>query len=136
MATVGELPWQAQGGVRFGDDARQDLESISRRIRTFAESGLERRQREDIMSELIGADKRVFLGFAFYQQYMEVLITREGRRSLQVFGTAFETSKSDMEVISAKVRAAFTLGNYDPICLENLKCVEFFDAYSRSLITI
>jgi hypothetical protein len=136
--TVGELPWQNPNGVAFGDVERTDLENLSARIRTFAEQVAEKETIDKIRLELLSGRKHVFLGFAYYRQNMELLTTGK-QLATRVFGTVLDTSSSDGEVISDKICTAFSLDrnseNMRPR-LEDLRCKAFFDAYSRSLVSI
>lgn len=138
--SVGQLPWQGRTGgsrVDFGGDASGgNLLQLADGIKTFTEgTDPESSEIKEIRSKIKEANTILFLGFAYHSRNLDLLKSEPhpDPRSVRYFGTAFGMSKSDSElVLEDLVRVASAVP--DRIVLRNdLKCVQFFREYWRSL---
>jgi len=86
----------------------------------------------------------VFLGFAYYKQYMALLKPQRSRRTKQVYGTAYKMSDNDVSEVVDELYEFFpdveTMHQMassvlrSNVKVENkLTCSELFDHYAKSL---
>jgi hypothetical protein len=82
-----------------------------------------------------GAGSVVFLGFAFYEQNMELINPIIPTKAKRIFATAWGISPSDCEVVKEQILQTFDRKpQHLKIELRNsLKCAHLFREYSRSL---
>jgi hypothetical protein len=52
---------------------------------------------------VVGAERLVFLGFAYGEQNMALLKPPKPMKRIRVYGTALGLSKSDREVVATKI---------------------------------
>jgi hypothetical protein len=135
--TIGRLPWQNGDGptVAFGGERERiynDLGAMSEQIKTFTERLEEGVLLDAIQNDVQEADAIVFLGFAYYDQNMELLTPKTPSRSRRVLGTVYGVSKSDQEVIREQI-ATRKITTSGTIHLYEGKCVGLFDEYWRTL---
>lgn len=129
---VGKLPWQS-GKIAFGANPNPvQLLEVAQGLRTFTE------QIDENSAELVStrntlreAKRVVFLGFAFHQQNVSLLmpsnVTMPMRTS--VYGTSLGLSHSDAREVSTQLSNLFQC----EARLENVKSAELFGEYWRSL---
>ena len=136
---VGQLPWQTSGhGIGFGEEITdRNLLELSQNIKTFSE-GTEPGSSEIIeMHETIKkASKIVFLGFSFEAINMKLLspdIDPKNKNLVECFGTTYGMSESDKDAISLQIDTLFHPRSYNDVMLEDMKCVDLFGHYSKSL---
>lgn len=133
---VGRLPWQQGEGpsVDFGAGGPQQLANVAQQVRTFTERVEEGTQLVAMREAVSGADRIVFLGFAFHRQNIE-LIVQQIQPHTQIVATAYKISESDQGVINDELRTAFEI--HDPtdprVTLASLTCSQFFQEYWRTL---
>lgn len=134
---VGRLPWQAGTGpsVGFGECRAKNLAEVAQQIRTFTEQVEEGTALEELRSSVSGADRIIFLGFAFHRQNVE-LISQKVQAHTEIVATAFGISRSDKSVIEDELEKAFEfegLLNEGRIELAEMKCANFFHEYWRTI---
>lgn len=84
---------------------------------------------------MAGADRVVFLGFAFHRQNVE-LITEKMPEHSELVATAYQISDSDKSVIGDELGKAFghEFAMHDTrIKLADMTCAQFFKEYWRTL---
>lgn len=138
---LGDLPWKGQGkSTQFGvkPNGRQ-LIDIASNLKTFTE-GTDANHSDilAIRAALHSAEKVAYLGFSFNSQNLELLYGSEspkpGQRRVDIFGTAYGMSASNVEVI-AKELSKFGNSFSEFIHLErDHTCAQLLDDYSRSLM--
>lgn len=104
--TVGVLPWQGNHApaIAFGGTPHgAQLLSLSRLIKTFTESVDPSHSEIVAIQALVrSAEKLVILGFAFYQQNMDLLwpgVAQNRSNRGNCYATAFGISASDLEIV-------------------------------------
>jgi hypothetical protein len=119
------------GGNEYG----LKLLPIARQIKTFTERLEDDGALAAIRNEVAEAEVVVFLGFAFYEQNMELINPSSQTKAKRVFATAYGISPSDCEVVKKEILQKFDRKpQHLKIELRNsLKCVDLFREYSRSL---
>lgn len=133
--SVGRLPWQTGDGAaaNYGEDAEPGLLlELSRAILTFSEQ-VDRAHHSTMIDQLGRAKTVVFLGFGFLEQNMQ-LLELEGFHSVdRVYATALGFSRSDCDVITARIREIL-LDELVSVELRNdLTAAQLFGEYSRSI---
>jgi hypothetical protein len=134
---AGRLPWQ-QGdapSVSFGGGSPQQVADVAQQVRTFTERVEEGDELASIRATMAGADRVVFLGFAFHRQNVE-LIAQKMQDHSELVATAYQISKSDKSVIEDELGKAFEhdfMMNDTRIKLEDMTCAQFFNEYWRTL---
>lgn len=134
--SVGLLPWQdTQSPVHFGNPREWEVNpwDAAKRIKTFTE-GVGSNEHTAIQKALFEANMVIFLGFGFHHLNMSLLTPSQGNASAfegakRYFGTVFERSKSDREIIQSKVEALCHVRGSLRIDLAPVKCVTLFDEY-------
>ena len=84
---------------------------------------------------LAGADRVVFLGFAFHRQNVD-LLAQKTQDHTELIATAYQISKSDKSVIEVELGKAFEhefVMQDTRIQLANMTCAQFFKEYWRTL---
>jgi hypothetical protein len=134
--SVGRLPWQTNAGpsVTFGNENAQELAAVSQQIITFTERKEEKDVLQRIKAAVSGAQRIVFLGFAFHRQNVELLAS-EILDSATVLATSIGISKSDTDVIATELAKAFSIANDGRrrIDLTGSDCNGLFRDYWRTL---
>lgn len=136
---VGNLPWQGNQSVEFGAEIDSlALLNIANQIKTFTE-GTDP-QSSDILAirnHVNKADTIVFLGFAYHELNMELLLPDSSTPDLSklrsCFGTAKQISDHNCEIIKNRLKA-FYKRNVNYLIINNkLDCNHLFEEYWRSL---
>lgn len=133
-------PYGVAGDLRsvpLGGMASARILSVAQGIRTFTEQVADDEALTSIKGCLAGADRIVFLGFAFHRQNMKLLSTPT-QDHVEVIATAVGISSSDQAVIQREVVESFYLhdGTVAPelhVELVEQKCSEFFRDNWRTL---
>jgi hypothetical protein len=146
--TVAELPWQNnQEGVPFGHTAnRATMKLMGSRIRTYTEQIEDDGVLKTIREEVMLADTLVFLGFSYHPENMKLLNPGKECATTQIFGTAFDISDSNREIVLDDIRNLIGKSLrqnrmrdgihpfvWEPIYIHNLECSKLIQEYSRSL---
>ena len=137
---VGPLPWQnAKSSVAFGENelGRYDLFEGVHQIKTFAE-GTDPQSSEivAIRNEFTGAARVVFLGFAYHEINMDLLMSDNpmaGSSNIRCFGTAYEISRDDCERIAGTLKGFFRTAKANVCIRDDVKCAGLFHEYWKSL---
>ena len=134
---VGFLPWQSNGGVRFGDGMGADLLSISKEIKIFTERMDDKEKLDEIKNAVSDSEILVFLGFAYHEQNLDLIKPHNYSRTRRIFGTATGISSIDQNTIKRDLRSmikheAEDITNLDIKILE-VTCEGFFEKVSRTL---
>jgi hypothetical protein len=137
---VGALPYFTEvKPIRYGEEiSPSELLEISRQIRTFTESTVDDATETERMREVIfETELLVFLGFAFHPLNVKLLLPNiaPGGRNYKkrVLGTAYGSSKSDLQVISEDLVSRYNCDRSRVDLRNELKCDELFREYSRTL---
>ncbi|HOU84566.1 MAG TPA: hypothetical protein PLA54_05315 [Spirochaetota bacterium] len=136
---VGSLPFENKNHVNFGSQINSDqLLHLSTQIKTFTEStNIEYSQIKEIRNSVRGAERVIFLGFAYHPQNLDLLFNSHARyipisKKLKTyFGTTYDISESNKIVIENEI----TKLNKSDIKIHfiNQKCSNLFKEYWRSL---
>lgn len=136
---VGSLPWQGvDNGIEFGHEpSGGGLLLLAAQIKTFTEgTDVHSSKVNAIRSNLRGAQRLVFLGFASHKLNLDILVPAAssappiGRR---VLATAHGISDSDVSVISGDLATRGVLITQDIQIRNDLTCSQLFREYSRTL---
>lgn len=134
---AGRLPWQVghAPSVGFGGGSPQQLADVAQQVRTFTERVDEGEELAAMRATLAGADRVVFLGFAFHRQNVE-LISQKMQDHSELVATAYKISESDKSVIEDELGKAFEhefVMHDTRIRLADMTCAQFFKEYWRTL---
>ena len=134
---AGRLPWQKGDApsVRFGEGSPQQLADVAHQVRTFTERVQEGDELAAMRATMAGADRVVFLGFAFHRQNVELLAQKMQDHS-ELLATAYQISKSDKSVIEGELGKAFKhelVMSDMRVQLADMTCAQFFKDYWRTL---
>jgi hypothetical protein len=134
---AGRLPWQRGDApsVGFGEGSPQQLADVAQQVRTFTERVEEGDELAAMRATMAGADRVVFLGFAFHRQNVELLAQKMQDHS-ELVATAYQISNSDKSVIEDELGKAFEheFAMQDTrIQLADMTCSQFFKEYWRTL---
>jgi len=140
---VGALPWQCEKSkdytqaVNFGSELEPNkLLEVAQKIKTFTE-GTDPNSSEisSIRNNVVNADNIVFLGFAYHELNMELLMPNNfamnSAKFHWCFGTAKEISDANCETIRTELESFYKSVKLN-IC-NNLDCYQLFKEYWRSL---
>ncbi len=140
---VGTLPWMGHTGDRntindFGEDISSNkLLSLSKKIKTFTE-GMNPDSSDilEIHNNIKGANKFVFLGFAFNELNMKLLTPKYTTGSVyksarKCFATTFGISDSDKNIVKQQIKDL--LFNKLDVNMRKITCFELFNEYKRGL---
>ena len=140
--TVGSLPWHPLlPGLPFGaQPSADDLERLAGQIKTFAE-GTDPTASDvaKIRNRVVRADNLIFLGFAYHPQNLKLLRqpveipTIERGRKVRCFGTGYEISVFDHEVIESNLRTLSRAPMSVEIAPLTSTCRDFFNDYRQTL---
>ena len=135
---TGRLPWRpGEGeGVDFGSSGAKELANVAQQIRTFTEQIEEGERLEAMRTAIAGADRIVFLGFAFHRQNV-ALIKADIDDHTEVLATTLGISDPDQGVIENELAEAFgyaaDTASLNRAQLAPMSCNEFFKEYWRTL---
>jgi hypothetical protein len=142
---VGSLPWQdiqENQAVKYGANPNpKKLLHFSSQIKTFTE-GTDPKSSQilSIRNNMFKADKIVFLGFAFHDLNMEIIMPDSSRvdpyKRLLILGTAYGISESNCKMIISKIFGLFRRTSMDINDIHinsQLNCSGLFKEYWRNL---
>lgn len=134
---VGALPWisPSNGNIAYGATPNhQQLIEISKLLRTFTEgTDPSVSDIDSIRATIAGAERLLFLGFAFHELNLDLLFSGSTSKTTRVFATALNISNSNCEQIKNELTDK-TKHHQGFIYIRNdLTCSELFVEYSRSL---
>lgn len=136
---VGSLPWQSDQSVAFGAELHpQELLNLTHQIKTFTEStDPQSKEILAIRNNVNKADPIVFLGFAYHELNMKLLMPDSSTPNLSkarsCFGTAKRISDHNCGMIKDQLKA-FYKGSVNYLIINNnLDCNRLFKEYWRSL---
>ena len=138
--TVGSIPWLRQNdAIEYGATPNaEELLRLTSQIKTFTE-GTDESSSDvaAIRSHMRMSHRLVFLGFAFHDLNIDLLLPNTGGISppngRSVFATAWGISDSDIEAISNKLASRRVLSARDIKIRKDFICSQLFQEYSRSL---
>jgi hypothetical protein len=124
-------------GVPFGAESANYRE-LSQLIKTYTEQIAAADVMGEIEAEFHRAECIVFLGFAYHTQNMRLLKPAKPIKRKDVFGTAYQMSDSDTDVVSHQIADFFeggmAAGAQRWLRFENkLTAADLFDNYAKSL---
>lgn len=136
--TVGDLPWQEknQFEITFGKEINaQQLYEQTKKIKTYSEQTEEQETLNEIKNEVQNAQTLIFLGMAYHEQNLNLLMPDGKANTRRVFGTSLGISESNREIHKSELRRF--LGDVgremNHVYLQNLECSKFLDEYSKSI---
>ena len=136
---VGSLPWQSDQSVAFGAELHpQELLNLTHQIKTFTEStDPQSKEILAIRNNVNKADPIVFLGFAYHELNMKLLMPDSSTPDLSklrsCFGTAKRISDHNCGMIKDQLKD-FYKSKVDYVIINNkLDCNRLFEEYWRSL---
>lgn len=131
-------PYGAVNSAQFGA-TRADYAALATGIRTYTEQTHAADMLNELQIQIDEAEAIVFLGFAYHDQNMRLIVPREGMSTKPVFGTAFGMSDPDIELTTKELGSWYL----DPFAKtelrtnvrlnSNLTCADLFDHFNRSL---
>jgi hypothetical protein len=138
---VGKIQHLETGAiVSYGKDVGgKELLEISKQIRTFTEgSDPKTSDIQKIRSTIFNSGALVFLGFAFHPLNVDLLFGERQSFSAvnydkKIYGTAFGSSRSDLNFISWDLRLRYNCDQESVELRNDLKCDQLFNEYSRTL---
>jgi hypothetical protein len=125
------------GGISFGA-ASADYRAVSQQIKTYTEQIAAADVMTQIAAEFHKAECIVFLGFAYHSQNMRLLAPATPLPPKHIFGTAYDMSDADTDVVSHQIANFFQDGMSilwrERTHFENkLTAAGLFDNYAKSL---
>lgn len=141
---VGELATSQNPGVHFGgnvhDADSENFVDLAKRIRTYTEVK-EGEAKENVDIAFQDSETWVFLGFAFHEQNLRLLMPGTGHSSKTIFATALGMSESDLGVTRRRILQMFFKENshttmkprLERSMHSDLSCAALFDYYTQSL---
>lgn len=131
--SLGKLRWQDRStGIDFGEEvASHDLVRIMQGLKTFTEE-MGSEEIVVLRKQLRDAGKIVFLGFAYHQQNLDLLLGTDGGeyQPIRIYGTAFGISDSDLAII--KNALSGYVGGADNSYLKKILCNDLFSEFWRT----
>jgi hypothetical protein len=138
--SVGALPWmQHQNAIAFGQmpQSAEKLVSVARGLKTFTEGTDDEASDIKLIRERVStADRIVFLGFAFHELNVQLLLPKRGddnSGSRSIYGTASGISPSDVEQITMEVTNLIPTARGKVFLRRDLLCHALLPEYWRSL---
>jgi hypothetical protein len=131
-------------GIHFGGDVHDpnndNFVELAKRIRTYTEVK-EDEAKGNIDIALQDSETWVFLGFAFHEQNLRLLMPGTGHSPKTIFATAYGMSDSDVGVTRGRLLQMFFKENsriamkvtLDRSMHSDLTCTQLFDYYTQSL---
>jgi hypothetical protein len=123
--------------VDFGEEPRpEQLLDVASGIKTFSESVDPSSRGTVLIRDLIRGSRRlVFLGFAFHQMNIELLMPTTpppGNESRRIFGTVHGVSKFDADDLRLDLSVRVQVAR-ENIHLSHVRCKQFFDEHQQGL---
>jgi hypothetical protein len=138
--SVGVLPWMGRNNaIEFGQMPQgvEQLVNVARGLKTFTEgTDDEASDIKLIRQKMAKADRIVFLGFAFHELNMKLLLPEpvsDSPSGRAIYGTATGISTSDVEQIAADLTKLTFVANGRVFLRRDLFCHTLFPEYWRSL---
>jgi hypothetical protein len=146
--SVGGLSAKGILEVPFGGVGIRDVLKVANGIQTYTEKISDETALSNIKTMVISADAIVFLGFAYHDQNMNMILRNVQKMNLMpVFGTAYGMSLHDTAVVTRQIETLFSpkltrLFNHpdpslkidSPVIIKNdLTCAKLFDHFAKSL---
>lgn len=129
---VGPLPWQGNGsGIAYGEtEIRGRLLPLVSGIHTFTEQAEDEEQTESIRKAVENSNPLIFLGFAFHDQNIEVLVPEISTSNRHIYGTAVGISQPVQFVLRRRLAKDFCANNNEIVTLNSkCECWQLFDEY-------
>jgi hypothetical protein len=133
------LPTLGQG-LRYGAERNVDLKSAAENLKTYTEQiDPQQHELQNIRSTIAEAHTIIFIGFAFHEQNMKLLLPPQGINAERIYATVFDMSDSDKEIVHSNlsnfwsVTNVGSLGAREKVVLSPLKCAKFFADYQRTI---
>lgn len=108
--TVGSLHWQSEGNsIGYGEEpSHEQLLKLAKQIKTFTE-GAESGDMLSIRSLMVPSPRIVFLGFAFHERNMELLLSKSSAKpaAKYIYGTAYGMSDDSTDSICTDLVATY-----------------------------
>ncbi len=136
---VGPLPWQGKGnGIAYGEtELYSRLLPLVDGIRTFTEQSEDEELSNSIKKAINDAKLLIFLGFAFHDQNIELLIPEPKTDYCHIYGTAFDISDPVVQFLRRKLAKGFCENNWEIVTLDSrCKCGKLFDEYGEVFASI
>lgn len=131
---VGRLAWQPGSAIENEFGGKANLLELADQIKTFNEQVSDRVLLGFIKSQYLGAERIVFLGFAFHPQNLELLKPHSPSQATEILATAHGISASDCKAIATDLLELSGQATAPTIDIRNdLTCSKFFSEYRRSL---
>jgi hypothetical protein len=135
---VGTLPWvNRNASVEFGAEPHaEQLLELAKKIKTFTEgTDPDSSEISEIRGHMAMATRVVFLGFAFHNLNMQLIVPKPydntKYRDIKGYATTFDRSDNDQEVIKAQINKLYK--NKIKLTLANKSCSQFFNDFRLSL---
>lgn len=108
--TVGSLHWQSKdNSIGYGEEpSHGQLLQLAKQIKTFTE-GAESGDMQSIHSLMVSSPRIVFLGFAFHERNMELLLPKSAAKpaAKYIYGTAYGMSDDSTDSICTDLVATY-----------------------------
>jgi len=133
--TVGEL-WNDMGNLTFGETPNpRQLISLAQNIKTFTESRDQEKDSSNRIQYLVErADRIIFLGFAYYEQNLDVLFKHPGAlyvldgvpisENITCYGTGYGISDNDLDRLRETLRSKCKI--IKDCDISQMTCSQFF----------
>ncbi|UWM76961.1 SIR2 family protein [Rhizobium sp. WSM4643] len=133
---LGHLPWRATGQqqVPFGQlTSGESVATAMSTLHTFTEQATEKAILHRVRRLVAEAERLVFMGFAFQDLNMQLLLPEDNTVYKEIFGTVSGISKANAEKISSYLTREFTtLDNQKPkLYLDHVHCNQLLLDYWR-----
>jgi hypothetical protein len=133
---IGPLPWQTtNGAVVYGDIGRHSLITLSENIRTFTES-VDDDTVKQLRAEVADAQTLIFLGFAYHDQNLKLIMPDMPCAINQIYGTSLGISSHNMAVINSQIMQMFSRRQYVTDLRQYhaaSRCQDFFSIFARGI---
>jgi hypothetical protein len=117
----------------------QNYPHLAEKIKTYTEQQTNAEISNRLTTMVASAACIIFLGFAYHSQNLLILKPDEKIKIRPVYGTAFNMSRADVNVVKGQIASFFSAAPHPPthfnqILLENeLTSARLFDYYAKSL---
>lgn len=136
---VASLPWQvshASEPLGFGDvGAKGRLIELSRNIRTFAEQKQDQALIYNVKEEIANAGMIVFLGFAFHEMNMDLLLPQSSGSKF-VYGTGIGLKEDEAIMVRELLSSVFDKNRKNNVIIKNVDCSGLLREYQRRILSV